>query len=180
MIQSRIEPAKSVEPAPATKPAQKNEPRRQNGWGALLANMILMPALSYGITVFILIPKLEASKSALESPGVVGANLSKAKPRSAVPLGGKILVNVAGTGGTRYLVANMSLVGKTADLKTRIEEADSQLRDAAMNVLSGKTISDLEKPGGRNLIRTELIASFNTIIGKETVTDIYFTEFAIQ
>jgi flagellar basal body-associated protein FliL len=38
----------------------------------------------------------------------------------------------------------------------------------------------LEKPGARNLIRGELLAGFNTILGNSAVREIYFTEFAIQ
>ncbi len=43
-----------------------------------------------------------------------------------------------------------------------------------------KTIADLEKPGARNLIRGELLAGFNNILGDPGVQEIYFTEFAIQ
>ena len=89
-------------------------------------------------------------------------------------------MNVAGTAGTRYLVARIALVGKKPDLKTKVEESDPQLRDAAASILAIKTIGDLEKPGMRNIIRAELIAAFNDILGKESVADIYLTEFAVQ
>ena len=56
----------------------------------------------------------------------------------------------------------------------------TKLRDAAASSLSSKTINDLEKPGIRNLVRTELITIFNTILGKGMVSEIYLTEFAIQ
>ena len=91
-----------------------------------------------------------------------------------------MLVNVSGTAGTRYLVASITLVGKRADLKEKVEAADPELRDAASSILAIKTISDLEKPGMRNIIRSELIAAFNDILGKETISDIYLTEFAVQ
>jgi flagellar FliL protein len=119
----------------------------------------------------------EGSHGGGESSGEKGKS---SKGKVTVPLPGKILVNVAGTAGTRYLVANMTLVGKSADLKVKVDEHDPQLRDSAISVLGGKTISDLEKPGMRNIIRSELISAYNDILGKEAVTDIYFTEFAIQ
>jgi flagellar FliL protein len=50
----------------------------------------------------------------------------------------------------------------------------------ASGILNTKTIADLEKPGARNLIRGELLAGFNTIMGNSAVREIYFTEFAIQ
>ena len=52
--------------------------------------------------------------------------------------------------------------------------------DLATGTLSGKTISDLEKPGARNEIRTELQTVFNTALGGPLVQEIYITELAIQ
>lgn len=95
-------------------------------------------------------------------------------------LSSKILVNVSGTMGARYLLASLTLVSPKKDLKELVEHNDEQLRDAAGGALSTKTIADLEKPGARNLIRTELITLFNTILGPGTVQEVYLTEFAIQ
>ena len=100
--------------------------------------------------------------------------------KAPVPLGAKILVNVAGTQGTRYLQANISLVSGKSGFKEIVEKYDAQLRDAAAGTLAGKTIADLEKPGARNMVRTELLGVFNTILGNGTVTDLFLTEFATQ
>jgi flagellar protein FliL len=82
--------------------------------------------------------------------------------------------------GTRYLLAEPILVGTGPNFRPAVEKADAELRDAAASALSNKSISDLEKPGVRNLVRSELITIFNSILGKGTVTEIYLTEFAIQ
>ena len=97
-----------------------------------------------------------------------------------MPLSAKVLVNVSGTAGTRYLLAALTLVGTQAELKESVEKSDAQLRDVASSVLATKTIADLDKPGSRNLIRTELISAFNGVLGDGRVKEIYFTEFAIQ
>ena len=54
------------------------------------------------------------------------------------------------------------------------------MRDVAMGILSAKSIQDLEKPDHRNMIRTELMSTINTTLGKPAVQEIYITEFAIQ
>ena len=97
-----------------------------------------------------------------------------------VPLSGKVLVNIAGTMGTRYLLANVTLVGTQPTLRELVDKNDAELRDVAAGVLASKTIADLEKPGARNLIRTELISVFNTVLGEGAVTELFLTEFAIQ
>ena len=61
-----------------------------------------------------------------------------------------------------------------------MEKSDAQLRDVASSVLATKTIADLDRPGSRNLIRTELISAFNGVLGEGRVKEIYFTDFAIQ
>lgn len=92
----------------------------------------------------------------------------------------KLLVNVAGTMGARYLLVSLSVAGSDADFKAKVQAHDPQLRDFACGALATKTIADLEKPGARNVIRTELISGFNNILGNSLVEEIYLTEFAIQ
>ena len=53
----------------------------------------------------------------------------------------KLLVNVAGTMGTRYLMTSLTLVGNTPEFKDKIEENKDQLMDLATGTLSAKTIS---------------------------------------
>jgi flagellar protein FliL len=92
----------------------------------------------------------------------------------------KLLVNVAGTMGTRYLLTSLTLVGSRADFKKTIEDNRDQLKDVATSTLSVKTINDLEKPGARNLIRTELQSVLNNVLGGNVIQEIYITELAIQ
>jgi flagellar FliL protein len=92
----------------------------------------------------------------------------------------KLLVNVAGTMGTRYLMTSVTLVGNTADFKDRIENNKDQLMDLATGALCSKTIADLEKPGARNVIRSELMTVLNNALGGPVIQEIYITELAIQ
>ena len=154
-------------------------------WLPLLANLVLMPALAYATVSFLILPKMRAGGGAhAEAAGgeakAPAGKEAGGKQKITVPLSGKILVNVAGTMGTRYLLANLTLVSSNPGLKDLVEKNDAELRDAAAGALAVKTISDLEKPGARNLIRTELMSVFNNILGDAAVSDIYLTEFAIQ
>lgn len=92
----------------------------------------------------------------------------------------KLVVNVSGSLGTRLLLCSVTLTGNDANFRTVIEENADMLKDLASSVLASKTISDLEKPEARNLLRTELISQFNGSLGKNLIQDIYITEMAIQ
>jgi flagellar basal body-associated protein FliL len=147
------------------------------------------------MTSFILVPKLQKSLglqtvSARETGGGHGeadgkpsgagaAETGRAKsPKTKAALS-KIVVNVSGSLGTRLLLASVTLAGSSSDFKVRVDDNTDQLRDIASGVLGSKTISDLEKPESRNLIRAELLSQFNSILGG-IVQDLYITEFAIQ
>ncbi len=168
-----------------------------------------MPAMAFVMTNYVLLPKLKAelgggaaaghddtakeehpekheggksdgghgSKDA-KSGGKEAAS-SKGGPRITYQLN-KVLVNVAGSAGARYLIANYTLVGSSGDFKTKLEERKDQLLDVAIGVMGTKTIADLEKPGARNLIRNELMSAWNNALGGNVVKEIYITEFAIQ
>ena len=186
--------AESAKPAPEP-PAERTTaaaPEAAGGglqaWLPLAANLVLMPVLAFATFHFLILPQLRATHTDGEPSAVTnghtdeksGTGSGKAGGQLTLPLGGKVLVNVAGTMGTRYLLAQLSLVSSNPDLKALMEKHDAALRDAACSALSVKTIADLEKPGARNLIRTELISVFNNILGDGAVSDIYLTEFAIQ
>ena len=178
-------PSESAE-APAAQAAPSGGIK---AWVPLIVMVVLMPALAYVMTTFVLVPKL---KKGLGVPTVAEARESggdsSAKPKKEAAASAKkesvamnkLLVNVAGTMGARYLLVSLSVVGSTSDFKAQMDGHDAQLRDMAQSALSTKTLSDLEKPGARNLIRNELISGFNNILGDGTVEEIYFPEFAIQ
>lgn len=152
-------------------------------WLPLVVTFLAMPLLAYAMTSFVLLPKLQ------KGLGITGADhpessagSGKADPnakRETVVMN-KLLVNVAGTMGGRYLLVSLTVAGSDPDFKSKMQAHDPQLRDMACGALATKTLADLEKPGARNEIRSELISGFNNILGAGLVQEIYLTEFAIQ
>ena len=189
--------AREVEPEvqsgeTAEAPAKKTEaPGGFKTWVPLLATVVVMPALAYATTQFILLPKIkQAMTQGAASSGEPAGDASKEKEASPAAAGGKekvlapfprkILVNVAGTMMTHYLSMSLTLVGNTPDFKERINKNMDQLMDLATGTLMTKTIDDLGKPGERNVIRSELMTVFNNALGGPVIQDIYITEQAIQ
>lgn len=124
---------------------------------------------------------LRKAASAPAKPGSEDASKgTDGKFKVTVPLGSKILVNVAGTMGTRYLMTSITLAGTDPDMKAKIDQNKDQLMDLATSTLCTKTIADLEKPGARNVIRAELMTVFNNALGGPLIKEIYITELAIQ
>lgn len=173
----------------------------------LIATIVLMPALAFVMTNYVIVPKLEkaigkgssgapAAKASGgghgSAPAAAGGH-GEAAAKSGGGHGGapaagdkhevmlnKMINNVSGTMGTRYLMTSVTLVGADAEITTKVEEHKAQLLDVAAGTLSAKTIADLEKPGARNQIRTELLSVFNNVLGENTVRELFITELAIQ
>ena len=193
MLAQRAEPARAAE-EPAQAEGVSARPAARGGlaaWLPLGLALLLMPALAYAMTAFVLVPKMQKTLAAAgltpaqNGSGPAGSAAAAAPgaapgaPHQNVALN-KLLVNVAGTMGSRYLLTSLTITGTAADLPTKIADNEPQLRDLACGLLSTKTIVDLEKPGARNIIRGELLAGFNNILGNGEVQEIYFTEFSIQ
>jgi flagellar protein FliL len=178
-------------------------------WLPMIVALVAMPLLAYATTTFFILPKLlkaipATEESAAEAPAKGGHAAEPASAgKSAAPAGGahgkpasgkegaakggkntasfsKVLVNVAGTMGARYIQTSFTMVASSDQARTRIEENRDLLLDLSSTVLGSKTLGDLEKPGWRNLLRSELVSVFNDALGKGTIQEIYLTEFAIQ
>ena len=172
-------------------------------WIPLLVTIVLMPVLAFTTTKFLILPKIvqarsgggeatgheaaggESGHDVTKDPGDHGKpkegkeGKTAGKKKQTVPIT-KVIVNVAGSMGARYLMASFTLVGTQADFKTVIEENKDQLLDLANTAMGSKTITELEKPGARNQLRAELMSIFNNALGNGIVQEIYFTEFAVQ
>lgn len=186
MATNRLEQTPEGEKAGAAKAAApaKGGGALQN-WLPVIVTAVLMPILAYCMTMYVMVPKIEkslgvssgASETHEKGEASEGKAIEKAKQSFQL---NKIIVNVSGSVGTRYLLGSYTLVGTAPDFKTKLENNKDQLLDIAASIMSTKTISDLEKPGARNLIRNELISAFNNALGGPYVKEIYITEFAIQ
>ena len=158
-------------------------------WLPLVANLLVMPCVAYVLAVYVILPKLESRMGENSVKGGSGHSASShgsagrhepAKEKFSVSLADKLVVNVSGSLGTRFLVARVTLVGSSAELKDLVEKHDAQLRDAASGILANKSLADLERPGARNIIKTELMTAIVPILGEGAVDEIFFSDFAVQ
>jgi flagellar protein FliL len=183
----RTEPTPGPDAASTVVPAPAPAAPRGGGfqaWLPLIITVLFMPVLAYFMTTLVLVPRLQKGLgvTATAPAATREPEVKKSSPpaRKETVMMNKLLVNIAGTMGARYLLVSLSVAGSDAEFKTKVQEVEPQLRDLACGALASKTLADLEKPGARNLIRGELISGFNGILGGPLVQEIYLTEFAIQ
>lgn len=157
-------------------------------WLPVLAAIVLAPVATLAVAHFVLLPQLEAR---LGGPDAAASNtgpaVAPAKKGAATP-GAKVIsyrfenvvVNLAGTMGTRYLKATFEISGTHPNLIARCDAARLQLGDTTIAILSSLSLADLEQPGSKNIIRERLIEAFNRIFGERLVENLYFSEFVVQ
>ena len=102
-------------------------------------------------------------------------------PRS----GGQVLplppikVNISDPSGQRYLKLGME-VEVNADVSAALQANSPRIRDAIIMLLAGKTFSDISSPDGKVLLKAEVAARLNQILGSQRVIRVYFTDFVVE
>lgn len=171
----------------------------------LIAAIVLAPALSWAVGQFVLMPQLKKQIAAPIDPHAAAAEhgAAEAPVAEGEAKGGKeekggkgkkgeaasngatyefenVVVNLAGTMGTRYLKTAFLVTGTDKSLRAAFEANKPKMVDITINVLSSLSLADLEEAGAKNLIREKLIGAYNQAFGKKIVDQVYFSDFVVQ
>jgi len=91
-----------------------------------------------------------------------------------------VIVNLAGTMGTRYLKTTFLVTGSDQKLNETFLGNKPKLVDITLNVLSSLTLAEIEEAGAKNIIREKLVNAYNQALGRKVVEQIYFSDFVVQ
>jgi flagellar FliL protein len=182
----------------AAAPAKKGGAMAQ--WIPLIAAVVLAPVLSWAVAEFVLLPRMQKklasvkvgetaeehaapAAEAKESGGHGGGKGEKGKEAGGNPATYEfqnLVVNLAGTMGTRYLKTTFVVTGTDAKIKETFEAQKAKLTDITLNVLSSLSLADLEEPGAKNVLREKLVLAYNQALGKKVAEQVYFSDFVVQ
>jgi flagellar FliL protein len=166
-------------------------------WIPAIAALLLAPAATWGVVEFVLVPRLQKKLAAPAAEAAAHAEAAPAPAPAAAHGGGKgdkgkdasggagyefqnVVVNLAGTMGTRYLKTSFLVTGADANIKGVFEGSKPKLTDVTLNVLSSLTLADLEEPGAKNVLREKLVTAYNQALGRKVAEQVYFSDFVIQ
>ena len=91
----------------------------------------------------------------------------------------QVVVNLADPAGKRLLKLGME-VEANADIAKELQANDAKIRDAVITLLAGKSFAEVQSPEGKVLIRAEVAARLNQILGAPRIVRVYFTEFVVD
>ena len=203
-------PEPTPAPAPAAASAAAPAPVASSGSRItalipVILVVVLAPVVSWAVAQFVIIPKMEerlkvavgkaavapAAEAAAEDAGAAeesshgGAKGGAAKKGEASGASNSyefsnLVVNLAGTMGTRYLKVTFLVTGKDPHIRDVFNKDKAKLVDVTLNVLSSLSLADLEEAGAKNIIREKLVNAYNQSLGKKVVDQIYFSDFVVQ
>jgi flagellar FliL protein len=171
-------------------------------WLPVVLAVVAAPATCWAVAEYVLLPRLQ-QKLAAAHAGELPAAAAPAKAadkghgEKKKGHGGKeegeggatgdtyefsnVVVNLSGTMGTRYLKTSFVITGVKPDtIKAAFEDNKAKLTDVTLGVLSSLSLSDLEEPGAKNVLREKLVTAYNQALGSRVADQVYFSDFVVQ
>lgn len=90
-----------------------------------------------------------------------------------------VTVNLADPNGRRYLKLGME-VEVNGDVANELKAQNARIRDSIIMLLAGKTYGEIASPDGKVLLKAEIAARLNQILGAQRVIRVYLTDFVVQ
>jgi flagellar FliL protein len=91
-----------------------------------------------------------------------------------------LIVNPAGTNGTRFLLTTVGFEVTTAEGLKELELKDVMVRDALNTIFTSKDLPMLVNFESRETIRKEIEEKVGAMLRNGTLTNVYFSKFIIQ
>ncbi|HWR82426.1 MAG TPA: flagellar basal body-associated FliL family protein [Candidatus Deferrimicrobium sp.] len=91
-----------------------------------------------------------------------------------------IIINPAGTGGSRFLSASFAFDLQSAELAAQFEAREPVIRDALITILSSKSVAQLTDPREKEIVRLQIKKRVAEIMKTDELAGVYYTDFVLQ
>ncbi|RKX29865.1 MAG: hypothetical protein DRP47_00570 [Candidatus Zixiibacteriota bacterium] len=91
-----------------------------------------------------------------------------------------IVVNPAGTGGSRYLSVSFSFELESSEAQSTFEGRKPIIRDALITILSSKTVAQLTDPKQKEIVRYQIKKRISKLLKTDELAGVYYTDFVLQ
>jgi flagellar protein FliL len=175
--------------------APKNSPIKK--YGIMLGIVVVMAVGGYFVTLKFVKPivgdeSAELTEGGDESGGDHDAPKKKKKKKKKSEHGkdgsvethifevGDVIVNPAGTGGTRFLSASIGFEVEDVATMELFKARQPQIRDALITILGSKNIEQLTDMKQKEIARLQIKKRVIKLLDTEELVAVYFTDFVIQ
>ncbi len=178
----------SAETATPEQEGQTSSPKGPPAWLGLAVGLAAAAA-GAGVGVFVVAPKIHTpsvSLAAAAEPEEAAEGEAEGAGHGAASSGGRIfkldniIVNPAGSGGTRFLMVSVAMEVDVPGAENKLREQEARLRDAMIGVLESQTLEALTLPGARDELKRQLARVAAPLAGKDVRVKVYLPQFVIQ
>lgn len=89
-------------------------------------------------------------------------------------------VNLVSSNADRYLKCKIDLELSSPDVQKEIDKKLPAIRDMIIQILSSKTVEEIQTAKGKEKLKEEIKRKINSILTTGEVRHVYFTQFVIQ
>jgi flagellar FliL protein len=190
MAKTTALPEETAPVAAQAAPAQKLPVKKLIIFGVPV--LLIQLVLVYFLITKVLAPSAPSATSADDktaegkAAGDKGGHGSEKKGEGGESADGSIyivkdlIVNPAGTNGTRFLLTTIGFEVTTAEGLKEIELKDVVVRDVLNTILTSKDLVTLVNMEGRESVRKEIEEKVGAMLRNGHLTNVYFSKFIIQ
>jgi flagellar protein FliL len=91
-----------------------------------------------------------------------------------------LIVNPAGTNGTRFLLTTVGLGVSSQAMLDELTKKEVRVRDVLNSILTGKSLDELVDVKRREDLRAEIAEQISKVLSSGKLRDVYFSKFIIQ
>lgn len=150
--------------------------------GGALGAMVVGPmvAKKMGKTTPVVAAADSSAEHGAEGEAAAEGKEGEAAAEPAVHLLDNLVLNPAGSGGSRFLLMSVAIEASSAATVDVFKTRDAELRDIVLTALGPKTVEELTDVTNREQFKTEIQSALIEKFGKNTVKRLYFPQFVVQ
>ncbi len=114
-------------------------------------------------------------EGATEEKGGEGAGGEKKMVQLA-----NIIVNPAGSQGTRFLMAGVAVSIANEEAQKILTDHEVEFRDKVTSILESQTMAQLTMPGARDSLKVKIAVAAGTIVGPKVPLKVFLPQYVIQ
>jgi flagellar FliL protein len=149
------------------------------GGGGALGVMFLGPMIGIKLAASAPLPDSDSEEDD-HGGGGHGEEGEAAADGEQLHLIDNLVVNPAGSGGTRFLLASVALEPASESVTEELASRDVELRDALLRTLGSKTVDELVDINLREALATELLGAVEAIVGEGEIRRVFLPQYVIQ
>jgi flagellar FliL protein len=167
--------------APETPPQEATAPAKGKNIGKLLAIgvplFLVQVVLIYFVVTKFLAPGSATPAQPAQDPH---AAVATEDPGQRIFVVKDLIVNPAGTNGTRFLLTTIGFEVSSTQAKQELELKEVQLRDVLNTILTSKGMDDLVDVQKREELRRQISKEVGDLVRQGSLANVYFSKFIIQ